>query len=57
MDENDIVLTTATDSMEMYQSRLEELRAEEGELTKTDAAVIYGRYLQQAGIEHVKELG
>ena len=56
MDENDVVLTTATDSMEMYQSRLEELREELGELTSTDAAVIYGRYLQQAGIDHVKEL-
>ncbi|MFQ5436679.1 MAG: pyridoxal-5-phosphate-dependent protein subunit beta, partial [Anaerolineae bacterium] len=54
--ENDVVLTVATDSMEMYQSRLAELREEEGEFTELDAARVYGRYLQGTAIDHVQEL-
>jgi len=54
---SDIVLTVATDSMEMYQSRLDAMRQEEGEFTDRDAAGAYERYLLGADISHVQELG
>jgi hypothetical protein len=54
---NDIVLTVATDSMEMYQSRLVELNEEEGPFTELGAAAVYHRYLMGAEIDHVLELG
>lgn len=54
---SDVVLTVATDSMEMYGSRLTELRAEEGEFTPLDAAGVYHRYLMGQGIDHMQELG
>jgi cysteine synthase len=53
---NDVVVTVATDSMEMYGSRLTELNEERGELTTTDAAGAYHRYLLGTGIDHVHEL-
>lgn len=48
MDENDIILTVWTDSMELYGSRLEEMHEEVGEYTEMDAARTHARYL--AGI-------
>jgi len=44
---NDVVLTIATDSMEMYQSRLREATAAHGEYTKDDA--IRDFYSRQVG--------
>lgn len=41
----DVVLTMATDSMEMYQSRLREMTEAEGPFTASDAAVSYARHL------------
>jgi len=55
--ESDIVLTVLTDSMELYGSRLDELRAERGEYTDRDAAVDHERYLLGCTIDHVEELG
>ncbi len=52
----DVVLTVFTDSMALYQSRLEELRAEHGELSESDAAGIYQRFLLGQGTENVEEL-
>lgn len=47
MNENDVVFTVATDSMEMYQSRLAEARENSGAYTATNAAVdYYGRLLE-----------
>jgi cysteine synthase len=40
MDENDILFTVATDSMEMYQSRLREEQDKHGAFTTTNAAVV-----------------
>ncbi|MCO5192839.1 MAG: pyridoxal-phosphate dependent enzyme [Anaerolineae bacterium] len=57
MGANDVVVTVATDSMEMYQSRLVELREEEGEFTPLNAAGVYHRYLMGQGIDYVEELG
>jgi cysteine synthase len=54
--DRDIVLTVATDSMEMYGSRLTELNAEEGEFTTLDAAGAYHRYLLGQGIDYMEEL-
>jgi len=53
----DIVLTVATDSMEMYQSRLEELEAERGPFVELDAAGVFQRYLLGTTIDYVEELG
>ena len=54
--ENDIVLTVATDSMAMYQSRLEELNESEGQFSDLDAAGAYHRYLLGQSIDYVQEL-
>lgn len=54
--DNDIVMTVATDSMEMYQSRLQELNEADGEFTTLDAAAVFHRYLLGQGIDHVEEL-
>jgi cysteine synthase len=56
MGANDVVLTVATDSMEMYQSRVRELRADEGEFGETAAAAALARYLHGAGTDHTQEL-
>jgi cysteine synthase A len=54
---NDVVVTVATDSMEMYQSRLVEMNAERGPLTELGAARSYGQHLLGQGIDDMQELG
>ncbi len=54
--ENDIVLTILTDSMELYQSRLQEMRTEFGEYTEKDAAADYARWLMQQSTDNMLEL-
>ena len=54
---NDVVMTVATDSMEMYQSRLVELNEERGEFTALDAAAAYHQYLMGQSLANVQELG
>jgi cysteine synthase len=54
---SEVVVTVLTDSMEMYDSRLAELRSERGEFTATDAAVAHERYLLGAGHDRLLELG
>ena len=53
----DMLFTVATDSMELYGSRLEEERELHGPYSATAAAVDYERYLLGAGIDHMLELG
>ena len=53
---NDIVISVATDSMALYQSRLQELKEAEGPFGEIDAAVAYHRYLLGQSIDHVQEL-
>ena len=53
---NDIVLTMLTDSMELYGSRLAEMRAEFGAYSEPDAAVHFARYLLGASTDHLLEL-
>ena len=56
MGENDIMLTVLTDSMELYQSRLEEMREEQGEYTEADAAADYARWLIGQSTDNMEEL-
>lgn len=56
LSERDIVLTVFTDSMEMYESRLAEMNAEEGPYTPVRAAVDYHRSLLGQSTEHMQEL-
>jgi hypothetical protein len=53
---NDVVLTVATDSMEMYRSRLVEMNDARGEYTSLDAAGDYHQHLMGVTIDHVHEL-
>ncbi len=55
--EHDLVLTVWTDSMELYQSRIRELREERGEYTERDAAADYHRYLLGCSLDYMEELG
>ena len=57
LDENDVVLTVLTDSMELYGSRLDELAAEQGEYGERDAAADYARDLMGCATDSVEELG
>jgi cysteine synthase A len=57
MGPKDMLFTVATDSMELYGSRLEEEREIHGPYTETSAAVDHERHLLGAGIDHMLELG
>jgi cysteine synthase len=54
---NDVVVTVATDSMEMYQSRLDEMNEARGMFTELEAAQTYGQHLMGQGIDYMQELG
>ena len=53
----DIVVTIATDSMDMYRSRLHELSEDRGTFTTHDAVAAFHQHLLGASTEHVHELG
>jgi len=57
LDKNDVILTVFTDSMELYGSRLRELRQERGEYSQVDAASDFQRYLLGCTTDHMQELG
>jgi hypothetical protein len=54
--EPDVVLTVFTDSMELYQSRLDEMHEEVGSYSATDAAVDFNRYMLGLATDDVLEL-
>jgi cysteine synthase len=54
--DQDVVLTVATDSMELYGSRLREMHAAQGEFSDMDAARIHARFLQGIDTDHLDEL-
>lgn len=56
LEENDIVLTVLTDSMQLYGSRIEEMRKEYGEFLEVDAAEVYARDLQGESTDNILEL-
>lgn len=54
--ENDVIITVLTDSMEMYGSRLAEMRDELGAYSPLRAAVDHQRYVLGMGVDGVEEL-
>ena len=52
----DVVATVLTDSVEMYMSRIEELKESEGEYTSLKAAVDYAAHLQAVKTDNLIEL-
>jgi cysteine synthase A len=56
MDENDVILTVWTDSMELYGSRLQEMHDEIGKYTEVDAARSHAQYLDGLGVDYVQDL-
>jgi cysteine synthase A len=55
--DRDVLFSVATDSMELYGSRLVEERALAGEYLERHAAAHHERYLLGAGMDHMLELG
>ncbi len=56
MDENDVILTIFTDSMDLYQSRLQEMRQQYGEYTELDAVRDYHVSLLGQKTDNMAEL-
>jgi len=56
MNENDIMLTVLTDSMDLYQSRIHEMHQEFGQYTEKDAAADFARYLHGQSTDNMLEL-
>ena len=56
MGPQDVLFTIATDSMELYQSRLAEMSAEMGVYTTSDAAGDFSRWLLGASTDNMLEL-
>ncbi len=55
-EERDVVLTVLTDSMDLYRTRVQEMRDEEGPYEREHAAADFHARLLGAGVEHVLEL-
>ncbi len=53
----DVVVTILTDSMDLYDSRVAELREQHGPLDTTGAAIAHHRWLLGATTDHMAELG
>jgi hypothetical protein len=53
---SDVVATVLTDSVEMYRSRITELREEQGEYRSLDAAAAYASSLKGQGTGNMLEL-
>jgi cysteine synthase len=56
LDEGDLLLTSLTDSVDLYRTRLTELREEGGSYTELQAHVDWNRYLLGVTIDYLKEL-
>lgn len=56
MDERDVVFTVFTDSMQLYRSRLGELRRERGPYTGRDAVADFAGPVRSQSVAHFKEL-
>jgi hypothetical protein len=56
MNETDFIFTIATDSMELYQSRLDESRKKQGAYTEIHAAADFESCLLAQSIDHMLEL-
>ena len=56
MDSRDVIFVPLTDAMNLYESRMQEMRETEGEYTERSADRHYARYLQGITTDHVREL-
>ncbi len=56
MSEKDIIFSIATDSMQLYESRIEELRDEKGEYTEAQAALDFEVGLRNVAVDHILEM-
>jgi len=56
MDGRDVIFTPLTDSMELYNSRIQELREAQGPYDEGQAGMDFARYLEGIGIDHMREL-
>ena len=56
MDSSKVLFTVATDSMEMYKSRVKEELEDRGEFSHEEAAVVYNRDLMGIGIDNMMEM-
>lgn len=56
MGSDDVLMTVLTDSMDLYGSRLAEMRQEAGEYTEQDAAADFARYLLGESTANMLEL-
>ena len=56
MNENDVVLTVLTDSMQLYQSRLKEMHDEFGQYSEVDAAAHFAQYLYGQSTDNLLDL-
>jgi len=54
---DDVVLTIFTDSLELYRSRLEEMRRDKGAYREIDAARDHAAVIERQGTDWFKELG
>ncbi|MFO7863018.1 MAG: pyridoxal-phosphate dependent enzyme [Salinivirgaceae bacterium] len=57
MTEDDVIITVATDSADMYKSRLQEQKDEKGEYSTLDAAKDMEKCIMGTTTDHLKELG
>ena len=56
MNENDVIFTIFTDSVEMYRSRLTEMGDAWGNYTKTQAELDWNEVIKRQSIDYFKEL-
>lgn len=56
MTSDDIIFTVATDSIDMYRSRVNELRQERGDYTTLQAELDFEKCIHGTSIEHTREL-
>ncbi len=56
LNKDDVVFTVATDSMEMYQTRVAEEKQKHGEFTNRDAAVSFDADMLGLGVDHIIEM-
>ena len=55
-DKDDVIFSIATDSAEMYESRIDEQRIEKGDYNQMQAALDFESVLMEQGIDNAKEL-
>jgi cysteine synthase len=56
LDSRDVVFLPLTDSMDLYGSRIEELRVSRGPYDESRAARDFARYLEGTTVDHLREL-